>query len=116
MLVPQTMLCMQAEQNNSLLPFDRQLFSHPQDSRTPSSLKVAWKDSYHNSKDQPPSPSFPHMLLLSKMSSGREYTAILLLTTSFLTVREWKKQGRPLCSPSTAQQELKHGCMSRSNL
>ena len=62
MLVPQTKLHMQAEQNNSLLLFD---VHQPQESRTTSCLIVTWKNSQHNSKEQPPSPSFPQLLLLS---------------------------------------------------
>lgn len=122
MLVPQTKLHRQAGQNNSLLPFDGQVFSHSQESRIPSCLIVTWKDSYHNSTDQPPSPSFPQLIMLSKMLSRREYkfgyTALLpvspphlLLTPRLLIMRLWQKQGRPLCCASTAQQELKHGCI-----
>lgn len=119
MLVPQTKLHMQAEQNNSLLLFD---VHQPQESRTTSCLIVTWKNSQHNSKEQPPSPSFPQLLLLRKILFVREYifgyTALLavspshlLLTPNLLTVEQWQKQGRPLCCASTAQQELKHGCI-----
>lgn len=58
---------------NSLLPKDKQVFSHLQESRAPSSIMVTWEDKHHPSKLPICCPSFPQLLVLSMTPFGMDY-------------------------------------------
>ncbi|KAF1507314.1 Collagen type IV alpha-3-binding protein, partial [Megadyptes antipodes antipodes] len=58
---------------HSLLPIGRQVFSHLQESRAPSCIRVTWEDKHRDSKCSPLPPSSLSFLLLSMMSYGVEY-------------------------------------------
>lgn len=116
-------LTSKAEQGiNSLLPINRQMFSHCHDSRTPWCRTFTWEGKYGNSKHPPLFfLSFPQLLVLIMLSwvmtlcvghpFGHLGSAVLAVsppklwcTPCLLSGRTVWEQKRPWCCASTVEQ------------